>query len=842
MRPLRLLLDGFGCYRQPTDVDFSDVDFFALTGPTGSGKSTLIDGLCFALYGTVPRWGKENAIAHALAPAANACRVCLIFEAGGKRYAAVRALARDKKGKVHTKEARLELLSADVAVDAPLEDLLAASAAALAEGPDEVKARVQEILGLSYEHFTQSVLLPQGQFAEFLHAKPGDRQNLLVELLAFGVYDTVGQRARERAKLAGAAAQTVQRELAELAFATPDAVAALADRVAVLGELESSAAERMRSLDSLRHQAAEAAQEVASCRKSVELLADVRVPGTVSGLARRLADADERIASAERVEAEASAAEIAADRLAAELPERSAVEARLARLRDRREIGVLLTSQVAAADKAARAEQASAAGLIAAETAQRDAVWALEQARDEHAAAHLAAGLAVGVACPVCLRPVDSISGREAPASPELVSGGAGGRPPEVILQAAETAVALAERQLKGAQDAARRARDAATKAGGAADGTRERFIRVVGMLEGVPSADDPTADLSSAEELVADELARVDAAARDLRGCRASARASRNELDAARKARSALAGEEQQAWASFRRTRDALVLLDAPAADGTDLAAAWQVLSAWATERHAAAAARLKEADADAMGLHSQVAAGEAALAAMLVSVGLTVGAADPLKAAAAIASARAKAEADLSALQEAVQRATVLSARVKQHQEEEQVATMLGNLLRATAFERWLCGEALDTLVAEASQMLMELSGGQYQLDRDDRNELVVIDYQDAAASRPVHTLSGGETFQASLALALALSRQVVSLSAGLRDLNSMFLDEGFGTLDEDTLETVAATLERLAADSDRMVGVITHVPALAERVPVRFVVSRDAGTSAIRKERSA
>jgi exonuclease SbcC len=826
MRPLRLLLDGFGCYRQPTDVDFSDVDFFALTGPTGSGKSTLIDGLCFALYGTVPRWGKENAIAHALAPAANACRVCLIFEAGGKRYAAVRALARDKKGKVHTKEARLELLSTAVAADAPLEDLLAASAAALAEGPDEVKARVQEILGLSYEHFTQSVLLPQGQFADFLHAKPGDRQNLLVELLAFGVYDTVGQRARERAKLAGAAAQTVQRELAELAFATPDAVAALAERAAMLGELESSAAERMRSLDSLRHQAAEAAQEVASCRKSVELLADVRVPGTVTGLARRLADADERIASAERLEAEASAAEIAGDRLAAELPERSAVEARLARLRDRREIGVLLTSQVAAADKAAQAEQASAAGLIAAETGQRDAVWALEQARDEHAAAHLAAGLAVGVACPVCLRPVDSISGRQAPAS----------------LAAADTAVALADRQLKGAQDAARRARDAAAKARGAADGTRERFIRVAGMLEGVPSADDPLADLSAAEELVAGELARVDAAARDRQGCRASARAARNELGAAGKARSALAGEEQQAWASFRRTRDALVLLDAPAADGTDLAAAWQVLSAWATGRHAAVAARLTELDADAARLHEQVSGGEAALAAMLVSVGLTVGAVDPLKAAAAIASARAKAEADLHALREAIERAAVLSARVKQHKEEEQVATMLGNLLRATAFERWLCGEALDALVAEASRTLMELSGGQYQLDRDDRNELVVIDYQDAAASRPVHTLSGGETFQASLALALALSRQVVSLSAGLRDLNSMFLDEGFGTLDEDTLETVAATLERLAADSDRMVGVITHVPALAERVPVRFVVSRDAGTSAIRKERSA
>jgi exonuclease SbcC len=72
-------------------------------------------------------------------------------------------------------------------------------------------------------------------------------------------------------------------------------------------------------------------------------------------------------------------------------------------------------------------------------------------------------------------------------------------------------------------------------------------------------------------------------------------------------------------------------------------------------------------------------------------------------------------------------------------------------------------------------------------------------------------------------------------------MRDLNSMFLDEGFGTLDSDTLETVATTLERLAADSDRMVGIITHVPALAERVPVRFVVSRDGATPALRKERA-
>ena len=237
MRPVRLLLDGFGCYRQAAEADFSDVDFFALVGPTGSGKSTLIDGLCFALYGTVPRWGKENAIAQALAPAANACRVCLVFEAAGKRYGAVRALTRDKRGQVHTKEARLELLDPEIPPDAPIADILAASIDQLAEGPDLVKARVQEILGLTYEHFTQSVLLPQGQFSEFLHAKAAARQDLLVELLAFGVYNKVGQLARKRAELANDRMRIAQTARTQLADATEEAESRAATRVMELTDL-----------------------------------------------------------------------------------------------------------------------------------------------------------------------------------------------------------------------------------------------------------------------------------------------------------------------------------------------------------------------------------------------------------------------------------------------------------------------------------------------------------------------------------------------------------------------------------------------------------------------------
>ena len=127
MRPLRLVLDGFASYRHETEIDFTDVDFFALVGPTGSGKSTVIDALCFALYGTIPRWDNEKEVRNALAPSANACNVTLIFELAGQRYVAARSLQRDKRGQVTTKAARLERLDTASKPDAPLAELLEAS-------------------------------------------------------------------------------------------------------------------------------------------------------------------------------------------------------------------------------------------------------------------------------------------------------------------------------------------------------------------------------------------------------------------------------------------------------------------------------------------------------------------------------------------------------------------------------------------------------------------------------------------------------------------------------------------------------------------------------------------
>src|SRR5690606_17196128 len=125
--------------------------------------------------------------------------------------------------------------------------------------------------------------------------------------------------------------------------------------------------------------------------------------------------------------------------------------------------------------------------------------------------------------------------------------------------------------------------------------------------------------------------------------------------------------------------------------------------------------------------------------------------------------------------------------------------------------------------------------LSGGQYSLVSED-GDFSIRDHRNADELRTVRSLSGGETFLASLSLALSLAENIAELAIeGGPRLDSMFLDEGFGTLDASTLDTVAAALEELSA-SGRLVGVVTHIRDLAERMPVRFEVTKDERTARV------
>src|SRR5512138_3249148 len=110
MRPVRLEMEGFAAFRERTVVDFAGAEYFALVGPTGSGKSTVIDAMTFALYGSVPRWDDRRTVALGLAPTATRGTVRLLFDVGDPRYVAARELRRAASGSVTVRNARLERL------------------------------------------------------------------------------------------------------------------------------------------------------------------------------------------------------------------------------------------------------------------------------------------------------------------------------------------------------------------------------------------------------------------------------------------------------------------------------------------------------------------------------------------------------------------------------------------------------------------------------------------------------------------------------------------------------------------------------------------------------------
>ena len=138
------------------------------------------------------------------------------------------------------------------------------------------------------------------------------------------------------------------------------------------------------------------------------------------------------------------------------------------------------------------------------------------------------------------------------------------------------------------------------------------------------------------------------------------------------------------------------------------------------------------------------------------------------------------------------------------------------------------------LDRILRHANTRLMQMTAGQYELERigaeNQRSQsgldLGVIDHYNGTR-RSVKTLSGGESFKASLALALGLSDEVQSAAGGIR-LDTLFLDEGFGSLDDESLEQAMRVLAGLT-EGDRLVGIISHVGALKDRIDRQVVVRK-------------
>jgi len=170
-------------------------------------------------------------------------------------------------------------------------------------------------------------------------------------------------------------------------------------------------------------------------------------------------------------------------------------------------------------------------------------------------------------------------------------------------------------------------------------------------------------------------------------------------------------------------------------------------------------------------------------------------------------------------------------VAAEVEREQKElfrwEKLAHLIGSA-DGKKFSKFAQGLTLSFLTQLANRHLQKLSDRYQILKSNDKDlELQIVDLYQAEVIRPMASLSGGESFLVSLALALGLS----DLAGNKTRINSLFIDEGFGTLDADTLDVAITALENLQA-SGKTIGIISHVEALKERIGTQIEVSKQAG----------
>ncbi|HEX6230918.1 MAG TPA: SMC family ATPase [Actinomycetota bacterium] len=850
MRPLRLELKGFTAFREAQEIDFEGLDLFAISGPTGSGKTSILDAITYALFGYIDRVGKQAG--QFISQGQPRMAVSFDFAVDGEPWRVTRSTPARGASSILVQRWDGEWRQAG-------------------EGADRVRdanAMLERAIGLDYDAFTRTVLLPQGRFAEFLVGDAKERRAILTDLLGLELFERLGRRAGDLKREADAQARAKTTLLeTEYADVSPDAVAnaealakEAAERDAALAEAEAEVrrvaerwADSERSIGELR-----------TCERDLRGAAAVAagVADALEGLVERSSEVQAELRDRARAETAAgkAAAKAAAAREKAEAAWGRAVE--LAGLRAKAE--ALLDVREALAE--AEAELAEATGALPALAGARDAAAeataaqvtraeaamealataeaALEEARHADLVAAVRAGVRPGQACPVCGKKVGTL-----PKAGRAVSLGRAQAAMERARADAEAARdGLAEAQraehgsasaLAAAESEAARCEKAAAKLGKDAS----RLASELGRAMGGKVPTDPVATLD-------ERLARLDELELAERGAQDVLAEARDAVAAAERERDALAARVAEERARLGSIAAAGLLDRAgslveavgevpPPPTGTEDAAALASVAG-------ATAALLEEAASALEEVATQRSAGERAFVREaaerlegLVDVRATT-VAEVVEAAAVARTGAAReaatAEDRAARTREQLANAQAIEGQVTEHRERAQVFDALAKELRQDRLIAFLQLEALQLLAAAGSERLAALSQGRYRLEFEE-DEFSVVDTWNGEERRSARTLSGGETFLASLALALALSEQVRSLAVTEKArLDSLFLDEGFGTLDPESLEVVVEAIEQLGGDG-RTVGVITHVQELAIRLPARIEVEKSPRGSRLR-----
>lgn len=850
MKPIYLEFCGVNSFSEKASIDFGKLlqgGLFGIFGDTGSGKSTILDCIHFALYGKIERALGADSINYKCDRAYVIYDFELVHDGARHRY----RVQRERRRKNNAVKAALYEYGEENAL------------LALGEGADEVNEKIESIVGLTFDDFKKCIALPQGEFAGLVKAKAADRLKLVSRLFDLEKYgEKLSRTVRERHKAVSAETEILEarmqeneggraENIEELKAALKSDRAALDDIFSALRAAEEEwlkaekLAEEKRAYDALSAEARAAEEKLgyyAAIRAKTERLA---AAVSVSEKAKTMREAtDGRAKAAEKAEAALSAEKVASARA-----EQLKTEAAASRFDEEKEKYALLLGRLQSAEGDVRAYNEAKGKLeeclkkyreikdkaaeepfekrIAEIDGEMEKLGA-DESFAEFLKHHFKDVLLIETYGEVRadLRSI----GEKYPETEEDVA-----RLTEKYTIAlkgndksfdvARAKIEFDEREktrkelLKKRETVERRKKvyedNEAEKKRIADDGAHYRE-RVKELEEKIAFVKD-----SGGADEVKSRLAAVKAA-------QESAERKIKETEE-RAARFRAETEKQKALEEEYAVRERAA---AEALDGALKESGFlSVTEAETLVRELGNAEKVKaEADAffsrlEAVRLRMKEAEGKAETFA---------GAIERAKAAeekkAALEEERARAAGKIAVGEEAVKRLEEqrekyrrLEAEYKAKAHERELWEKLRSLTDKNRFMEFIASEYLQEICAGASKTLLSLTGGRYYLCYD--GEFKAADNFNGGVLRSVKTLSGGETFLVSLSLALALGGAICAKS--LRPIEFFFLDEGFGTLDGKLVDTVMDVLEKLKS-SHFSVGVISHVEELKHRIDNKILVT--------------
>lgn len=877
MKPIQLVLSAFGPYVERTVIDFSalgEEGLFLIAGDTGAGKTTIFDAISFALYGEASG-GKEKRKSKSFhsdyVSDQTETYVELTFRHRGETWWIRRNLeyqrpAKKKKDGMET--TTRQAADAQMRNEDTGEEILRM---------DDVNRRVRELLGLTQDQFTQTVMIAQGDFLKILTASSDDRKKLFRDLFHTNLYVDLQSRLQEKNR-ACADEQKALEQVILSAEGKIDPEAEFAEREILLsycGQIQHTDAlcallarlieQEKAAQEQARAQKKEAADQIGALiaavtegervnrdfadweSKKARLAALTAGQGEIDAQRAALAAArraqqletDEALMRRTRRDMDAQRAALSEAQAALEQAEKALpeTETRMKEAESRGgEIHALLAQAKQMEDclpvlgeverlKAALDTQKRELQRLTEDSSRAQAAYtAAQNSYYLSQAGLLARELKAGQPCPVC--------GSTAHPCPAQIT------PETVTRQALEQAAQRRETAEKAQSDAATR-----LAANQAALDEREDRLRALKI-----GADETrqrlAARIDAAHQAAADRQREIDAARSAYQALDKRKTAAQSAVDAAQKQLAALekdlraqteAFEQKRAAHGFedeasyrlaKRTNADIERLDREIRNYDEqkrtLAAQTHELEDKLSGRQKTDLAALQNRRAAALDRQAKA---ENAEKAMVRKLTLHESAEREIRQAnAAIQKKRGK----WQIIQELYTCCAGIAA---------------GNPRAKLTFEAYVQQYYFRFVVAAANKRLTRLTDGMFTLRvmREAANrvsqsglDLEVLD-RSTGQARDVSTLSGGESFLASLALALGLSDAVQSQSGQIR-MDAMFIDEGFGSLDENALRSSIDVLLELA-DGKRLIGIISHVQELEERIDKQIVVTKTPNGSTVR-----